>query len=49
MHVVAVPVEDSWRAYIRDLESRGAATLCHSRDEALRNIPANEDDEVQSE
>jgi len=27
-----------WRAYVPDLESRGAATWGHTREEALRNI-----------
>lgn len=30
--------DDSWRAYIPELESRGAATWGKTRDEALRNI-----------
>jgi predicted RNase H-like HicB family nuclease len=36
--VVVEPDEDVWRAYIPELESRGAATWGHTRDEALRNI-----------
>ncbi len=30
--------EDVWRAYVPELESRGAATWGQSKDEALRNI-----------
>lgn len=36
--VVVEKDEDVWRAYAPELESRGAATWGHSRDEALRNI-----------
>lgn len=36
--VVVEPDEDVWRAYVPDLESRGAATWGHTREEALRNI-----------
>lgn len=32
------PDEDRWFARVPDLESRGAATWGHTRDEALRNI-----------
>ena len=32
------PDEDVWRAYVPDLESRGAATWGQTREEALRNI-----------
>lgn len=38
VQVVVEPDEDVWRAYVPDLESRGAATWGHTRDEALRNI-----------
>jgi len=38
VQVVVEPDEDIWRAFIPDLESRGAATWGHARDEALRNI-----------
>ncbi len=30
--------EDVWRAYVPELESRGAATWGNTRDEALRNM-----------
>jgi len=36
--VVVEKDEDVWRAHAPELESRGAATWGHSRDEALRNI-----------
>lgn len=36
--VVVEKDEDVWRAYVPELESRGAATWGHTRDEALRNI-----------
>jgi predicted RNase H-like HicB family nuclease len=38
VQVVVEPDEDVWRAYVPDLESRGAATWGQTRDEALRNI-----------
>ena len=38
IQVVLETDEDVWRAYVPDLESRGAATWGHTRDEALRNI-----------
>jgi predicted RNase H-like HicB family nuclease len=38
VQVVVEPDEDVWRAYVPDLESRGAATWGHTRAEALRNI-----------
>jgi predicted RNase H-like HicB family nuclease len=38
VQVVVEPDEDVWRAYIPDLESRGAATWGQTREEALRNI-----------
>ena len=37
-HVVIEPDEDVWRAYIPELEAKGAATWDPTRDEALRNI-----------
>jgi predicted RNase H-like HicB family nuclease len=36
--VVLKQDEDVWRAYIPELEARGAATWGHTREEALRNI-----------
>ena len=36
--VIVEPDEDSWRAFIPELESRGGATWGKTRDEALRNI-----------
>lgn len=36
--VVVEPDEDVWRAYVPELESQGAATWGHTRDEAMRNI-----------
>jgi len=36
--VVVEPDEDVWRAYVPDLEARGAATWGKTREEALRNI-----------
>ena len=36
--VVLEPDEDAWRAYIPELEARGAATWGNTREEALRNI-----------
>ena len=36
--VVIEPDEDVWHARIPELESRGAATWGHTRDEALRNL-----------
>jgi predicted RNase H-like HicB family nuclease len=36
--VVVEKDEDVWRAWVPELESRGAATWGHTRDEALRNI-----------
>lgn len=38
LRVVVEPDEDIWRAYVPDLEAKGAATWGHTRDEALRNI-----------
>lgn len=36
--IVIEPDEDRWRAFVPDLEARGAATWGYTRDEALRNI-----------
>jgi len=36
--VVLEPDEDAWRAYIPELEAKGAATWGNTREEALRNI-----------
>ena len=36
--VVIEPDEDVWRAYVPELESRGAATRGRTKEEALRNI-----------
>ncbi len=36
--VVLEPDQDVWRAYIPELEGRGAATWGHTQEEALRNI-----------
>ena len=36
--VVLVPDEDAWRAFIPELEAKGAATWGHTEEEALRNI-----------
>ena len=36
--VVVEKDEDVWRAYVPELESRGATTWGHTRDEALRNM-----------
>ncbi len=36
--VVLEPDEDVWRAYIPELEAKGAATWGHTKEEALRNI-----------
>ncbi len=30
--------EDVWRAYVPELEERGAATWGHTQDEALKNL-----------
>lgn len=35
---VVEPDEDRWRAYVPELESRGAATWGTTKDEALKNI-----------
>jgi predicted RNase H-like HicB family nuclease len=36
--VVIEPDEDVWRAYVPELESRGAATWGDTKEEALKNI-----------
>lgn len=36
--VVLEPDEDGWRAYIPELEVKGAATWGQDKEEALRNI-----------
>ena len=36
--VTLEPDEDVWRAYVPDLESKGAATWGHTKEEALHNI-----------
>lgn len=36
--VVVEKDEDVWRAYVPELEARGAGTWGHTKDEALRNI-----------
>lgn len=36
--VVLEPDEDAWRAYIPELEGKGASTWGQSKEEALRNI-----------
>jgi predicted RNase H-like HicB family nuclease len=36
--IVLEPDEDVWRAYVPELESRGAATWGPTKEEALRNI-----------
>ena len=38
LRVVVEPDEDTWRAYVPDLEARGVATWGATREEALRNI-----------
>ena len=38
LRVVLEPDEDVWRAYIPELEAKGAATWGHTKEEALRNI-----------
>jgi predicted RNase H-like HicB family nuclease len=38
LRVVLEPDEDVWRAYIPELEVKGAATWGHTREEALRNM-----------
>ncbi len=36
--VVVEPDGDGWRAYLPELENKGAATWGHSKEEAIRNI-----------
>jgi predicted RNase H-like HicB family nuclease len=36
--VLLEPDEDVWRAYVPELETKGAATWGHTREEALKNI-----------
>lgn len=36
--VILEPDEDVWRAYVPELESKGAATWGHTKNEALKNI-----------
>lgn len=36
--VVVEPDEDRWRAYCPELETQGAATWGHTREEALQHI-----------
>ena len=36
--VVLEPDEDVWRAYVPELESKGAATWGHTKEEALKNM-----------
>jgi predicted RNase H-like HicB family nuclease len=36
--VVLEPDEDAWRAYIPELEAKGAAAWGNTKEEALRNI-----------
>ena len=36
--VVVEPDGDVWRAYVPELEAKGAATWGHTREEALENI-----------
>jgi predicted RNase H-like HicB family nuclease len=38
LRVVLEQDEDVWRAYVPELEAKGAATWCHTREEALKNI-----------
>lgn len=38
LRVVLEPDEDVWRAYIPELEAKGAATWGHTQEEALRNM-----------
>jgi predicted RNase H-like HicB family nuclease len=37
-HVRIEPDADKWRAYVPDLEAKGAATWGETREEALKNI-----------
>ena len=36
--VLLEPDEDVWRAHVPELESKGAATWGHTKEEALKNI-----------
>lgn len=36
--VVVEPDKDVWRAYVPELEARGAATWGNTKDEAIKNI-----------
>jgi predicted RNase H-like HicB family nuclease len=36
--VVVEPDADKWRAYVPELEDKGAATWGHTSEEALRNL-----------
>ena len=36
--VALEPDEDGWRAFVPELEAKGAATWGHTKEEALRNI-----------
>ncbi|HNR33059.1 MAG TPA: type II toxin-antitoxin system HicB family antitoxin [Candidatus Hydrogenedentes bacterium] len=36
--IVVEADEDRWRAYVPELEARGAATWGYTREEAIRNI-----------
>jgi predicted RNase H-like HicB family nuclease len=36
--IVVEQDEDAWRAFVPDLEAKGAATWGNSREEAIRNI-----------
>jgi len=38
LRVVLEQDEDVWRAYVPELEAKGAATWGHTREEALKNI-----------
>lgn len=38
LRVVLEQDEDVWRAYIPELEAKGASTWGHTREEALRNM-----------
>ena len=38
LRVVLEPDEDVWRAYIPELEAKGAATWGHTREQALRTM-----------
>jgi len=38
LRVVLEQDEDVWRAYVPELEAKGAATWGHTKEEALKNI-----------